>query len=1422
MNFRFNPCFILPLAASLAIPARAQDQIQNARRAVISLNGEWQYARVPAPDSPPPASGWQNVQVPSTIGGENYEQAWFRRSFTPPSNWRAGRVLVRFGGVKWDSQVLVNGQLAGGRFNGYDAFELDITPFLRDGENQLAVRARDWTATFSEGPKIDMAAAASQGLGARGAPKARVIAPFGGLMSVFGIWDDVDLVLVPNVRVEDGWIQPRLSENRLQIDLTLRNQASSTWSGALGARIFHAGRGRGEDGQWNIQGAPVASLTQNTQVSPNTEGQATLRFDRPGLAEWTPESPNLYVLEVSLPDGERWRERFGWREMRAQGPNFLLNGRVRHLLASSWWPTPNPLGREEIVRQLRGLRKANTWTFRTHTQPWPRRWYEAADEEGVMMIPEAALWCDPGAYAFEDERFWKNYADHVQAMARSLRNHPSIIMYSLENELRHCLGDSPRAPLLEAGLVRMASAIRQVDSKPLTFEADGDPGSTPTSGGATDVIGIHYPNEYPGKRLWPNDAYWMNDPRKLSMFWKGNSPFLWDRKKPVYIGEYLWIGENSSPAPHTVFFGDEAYRDFLGYSARAKAESWKMQILALRSYGANGSPWTMNENGPLDEHNPTWLAHQQMYRPLAAFSHDYDSRFWAGESITRRVEVFNDTGRDLPSVTLRSIVLLGGNARPIAQHDRKLSLKSGEHQQFTLPISLPHLSAPSKAKWSLQVLATPLQPSVQDYEWSITPRPSAPLAASASAPIVDVFDPSGVVRSALLKLGRRTRELKSISDWDGRNVLVVGPQVLEATRSTSSDTGSGGPGAGAVANGGNAGAVASTSSASREPQIIGGGGGEKAALAAKVEAGGRVVVIESEARPWLPVRLSDQDSTMTFAQATGHPILEGLSPSDFKFWRGDNLVSRGEAERAAGALRPLVVSGTALGVSHAPLAELSQGRGLWILCGLRVASKFDSEPIARTLLTRMLSYAQSYQAPPGETRVVAPSALQTQLKDLGLDAAPLGNWSELNFPQVGLLIFSGDNVLLQAHGAEVSKYLQAGGRLLWHRPQAEGFEAASKALGLSVERRAYEGPASRADELPARFSSLLREDLYWLGGAPQISWNAAPLASVAEAVFEQLNDFAGARTFQATANPTLEGTFVSVTPDKKEVGLFTNGSATYDVDFASAGRQAGRVWARGSIAQGELPQFAVRLDGRRVGVVTLQKAELAPYEIAFQAPAGKAKLSFEFINDASGNGEDRNLWLQRFELAAQNSSGTLELASPPVLVSRRVGAGEAILSGVKWDQAASNAARAQRFEGGMLSALGARFRPTENTDAIEVARFQEQPGLPWFHRENSGVYMGAGGWIEGRVRVLKAGRYRVRALGKGTSGIGIFPIIALSVDGQEQTRIEIKSDNFSWHEGTVNLPEGEHTLRITFTNDNAPAPEDRNLWLDRLEFSSAP
>jgi len=101
------------LLSLLALPLAAQ----TIERQETSLNGTWEYVKVTDLDAPVPTEGWQAKEVPGQLPGYNYERAWSRRTFACDAS--AGRrVKLHFGGVNWNSRVLVNGKPVGGNFGG--------------------------------------------------------------------------------------------------------------------------------------------------------------------------------------------------------------------------------------------------------------------------------------------------------------------------------------------------------------------------------------------------------------------------------------------------------------------------------------------------------------------------------------------------------------------------------------------------------------------------------------------------------------------------------------------------------------------------------------------------------------------------------------------------------------------------------------------------------------------------------------------------------------------------------------------------------------------------------------------------------------------------------------------------------------------------------------------------------------------------------------------------------------------------------------------------------------------------------------------------------------------------------------------------------------------------------------------------------
>ena len=487
------------------------------------------------------------------------------------------RLKLRFGGVKYNAQVWLNGIYLGNYLNGYEPFEFDITAAALVGQtNELIVGVTDWTATF-------VAPVDFSDLGpyenARNHVSNTLLAPIGGRYELYGIWQPVKVVSVPAVSIDDVFVMPSVRTQQLTVRLTLRNDSASPQTVGVTNRV--------------LDGVATALWLPNQQVTIPSGTMTQLNLTAPwtNAHRWSHLDPYLYSLETTLGGGtgqDQLRTRFGFREFWTEGGRFFLNGTPINLLAAATWP-PSDLQTTNQIRQvLLDVKAGNNVAIRFHTQPWDEPWYELADELGLLVVEECAVWCDPWAYKLSDATFWTNYARHLSAAVKRDRNHPSIVLWSLENEILHCGGEQAYSAT-EAQLAAMGTLVKNLDpTRPITYEADLDPG------GVADALGLHYPHEFPDYQVWPNAAWWMDQP--IARDWVPGGQWIWDRAKPLYIGEFLWV-PNTSAGDFTILYGDDAYADPAYYRNLAKGMTWRMQIEAYRAYGVNGiCPWTLFED----------------------------------------------------------------------------------------------------------------------------------------------------------------------------------------------------------------------------------------------------------------------------------------------------------------------------------------------------------------------------------------------------------------------------------------------------------------------------------------------------------------------------------------------------------------------------------------------------------------------------------------------------------------------------------------------------------------------------------------------------------------------------------------------------------------------------------------------------------
>ncbi len=494
----------------------------------LCLNGSWQFQPValpknfhegvdPAPELPLPVpSAWEAVpvKVPSPwnvnsfanrrgLGGdfrtfpsypaawESVEMGWLRRTVRVPGDWKGDRVLLHFAAVAGDVRILVNGKDAGKKFDIFFPFDVDITNLVIPGEsNEILVGVRK-ASLFDVRGKYGR--------------REYQAGSFWG-QHIVGIWQDVDLVGVPPVRVASTFVQPDVSQKALKVDVTLRNDSADDVSVDLAGEVHRWTSLAAKDGVeapeplWKLETSIDLRLKDPSILVPAHQEKTValqVRVDSQ-LELWSPEHPNLYGLIVKVQSGNRVidakYQRFGWRQFELKGSKVLLNGTPIILKGDSW----HFLGIPQMTRRyawawFSALHDARGNAVRLHAEPYPEFYLDVADEMGIMVLDETAIWASDGGPKLDSQSFWRDTKAHVAELVTRDRNHPSVFGWSVCNEVKPVITNVFHGPpemlqTLYAYYSIWAEIVHQLDPTRQWISADGDG----DGGGRLPVNMLHY------------------------------------------------------------------------------------------------------------------------------------------------------------------------------------------------------------------------------------------------------------------------------------------------------------------------------------------------------------------------------------------------------------------------------------------------------------------------------------------------------------------------------------------------------------------------------------------------------------------------------------------------------------------------------------------------------------------------------------------------------------------------------------------------------------------------------------------------------------------------------------------------------------------------------------------------------------------
>lgn len=339
-----------------------------------------------------------------------------RRTFTLPLDWANKQVYLRFSALKGAFYVWINGQEVGMSKGSKTLAEFDITSYLNEGENVLAVQVFRWSdANYLEAQDF---------------------------WRLTGFDRDVYLFAQPKVRIEDFDVISSLDESYLDGDLdvkiNLENKTTKKQKVYVGYEL------KDKDGEL------ILSDQQEEVIDANTFNEFRFENKLADMMKWSAENPELYDLTIFSKDKkenilETVKSQVGFRKVEIKDGLLFVNGEYVLLkgvnLHEHHPVNGHVMDEETILKDLTLMKGCNINAIRTSHYPQSNRFYELCDQYGFYVIDEANIESHGMGYSRSvggslgnNPQWIKAHLDRTQRMWERDKNYPCIIIWSLGNE----------------------------------------------------------------------------------------------------------------------------------------------------------------------------------------------------------------------------------------------------------------------------------------------------------------------------------------------------------------------------------------------------------------------------------------------------------------------------------------------------------------------------------------------------------------------------------------------------------------------------------------------------------------------------------------------------------------------------------------------------------------------------------------------------------------------------------------------------------------------------------------------------------------------------------------------------------------------------------------------------------------------------
>jgi beta-galactosidase len=439
---------------------------------------------------------------------------WYRKHFKLTPAEQGKRVSVRFDGVYMNADFWINGKPLGNHPYGYTGFEFDLTPYLKPAgeENVIAVRVRN------------------EGKNSR-------------WYSGSGIFRHTWLTGTDPIHVPTWGVfvtTPEVSKEKATVKIASEvcNNTGAEADVVVRARVL------------NPKGKTVQTSESKLRLASNETRTVEQLIEVRSPKLWSPDSPDLYSAQIEIVAAGKTLDttstRFGIRKIEVDAENgFRLNGQMLKLKGGCIHHDNGPLGSATIDRAEERrveLMKANGFNaIRTSHNPPSPAFLDACDRLGVLVIDEAFDCWNEGKNGQDYHLYFKDWSERdIASMVRRDRNHPSVVIWSIGNEI-------PEQFRAEATAKMLREAVLSHDStRPITQAICSDWGNVMRNWDRLsdiafrhlDIGGYNYlPDKYetdharnPQRVMMATESY----PKDFFDYWS------LVEKHPYIIGDFVW------------------------------------------------------------------------------------------------------------------------------------------------------------------------------------------------------------------------------------------------------------------------------------------------------------------------------------------------------------------------------------------------------------------------------------------------------------------------------------------------------------------------------------------------------------------------------------------------------------------------------------------------------------------------------------------------------------------------------------------------------------------------------------------------------------------------------------------------------------------------------------------------------------------